>query len=294
MSIKHKQIVRINSADRVSGSDSDFIYKIDKNVLTSNLTHVAALRVQIPKSYYNIETGKNTFVLIEGEARYTISLTPARYNAKSFRTELQTQLNSVGATNTYAVTFPSSATQPQTGKYTFSISSGALSASFEFSSNRCYEMMGFNRNSTSDTFSAESNLVSPNVVNLAGEQTLFIHSNICTNNDKDNVLADVYAMTTDGFSNVVFENKAPEMDGRKISKEITDSYFFKLTDEFGETINLNGQNIVMTLVLYEENQYIKLLKMISSIMLDQQIPASVRQIMNENDNSFVSSKKRKP
>lgn len=242
-------IVYVDSSQRVEGRDSNFLFEIKKTGFGKQFTYVSWLRCQIPKSYYTVMTGQNTFTVYVNGVPATVTLSAGRYNVRSFKTELETNLKSATGIASIVVTFPDSATEPQTGKYTISWSSGET-IYFVFSGNRIAECMGFNKNSNSE--SSTSSLVSSNVVNLSGESTLFVHSDLCSNDGKDNILADVYASASNNFTNIVVQNQDPKADAKQIVNNDNSMYHFVLTDETGQEIELNGQNMLITLVLYSE------------------------------------------
>ena len=70
--IKTQQTIHINSAFRQGGgTDSDFIVNIPlkKN---NRFTHVAVIDISVPKSYYLIGEGENTFTIRENQVEPTI------------------------------------------------------------------------------------------------------------------------------------------------------------------------------------------------------------------------------
>jgi hypothetical protein len=170
------------------------------------------------------------------------------YSRNSFQTHVQTQLNALGA-YTYAITVPDT-NSPETGKFTFAVTGngGGIQPIFTFGK-YVYEPMGFEANST-NTFVADT-LESVNVINLQKENTLFIHSDLCTNGT-DNVLQEIYTNNTSDYGNIIFLNANVTESSKRITT-VDNVYRFYLTDENGQAINLNGRNWVMALLLYKPN-----------------------------------------
>ena len=163
--IKSQQIVHINSAFRNAGTDSNFDISIPlkKN---NAFTHVAVLSASIPKSYYLIGEGENTFVIRENAVDYTITLPVGNYSV----TSLIYVLNSLftGPTSHYSVTFPDGKTSAQTGKLTFSHNNAHHGSELIFENYHLPEVLGFGRGST-NPFIIDGNtstLVSTNVCNF--------------------------------------------------------------------------------------------------------------------------------
>jgi len=81
--IKTQQTIHINSAFRSSGTDSDFVINIPlkKN---NKFTHVAVIDISIPKSYYLISEGDNTFTIQENGSTFIVTIPVGNYSITSF------------------------------------------------------------------------------------------------------------------------------------------------------------------------------------------------------------------
>ena len=255
-----KHFEYINSANRIAGTSSHFTTRID--VPPGNWDLVTCLRASIPKSYYLIEEGSNTFTLNEPNgligALFTITLTPGNYTRKTLGAELMKQLDGTGRW-TYKVIW--SVGNADDGKFTYQVSDiGANDPpQFIFTADSPYEAMGFEPGTW--TFNASTlDLVSPNVMRLDKETTLFIHSDICASSSASSVgssnasiLQEVYAVGSPYYSQIVFDNPLPLFTAKRFVGRSGNSYTFFIADENGREINLNGQNIVLTLVFMESD-----------------------------------------
>lgn len=240
----------INSANRISGSNSDFTY----NLKTFKEEHdrVCVLQASIPKSYYVIAEPFNTFTLTEGIDEATITLPEGNYNLKSIKIITQSLLNT-GSPNGYTYTLSTNNPniQQDTGKITFSVAdNGAVQPSFTFGDNPLGEKFGFDKSST-NSFTGDA-LVSSNVVNLQKESTLFIRSNIC-NNSIDNTLQDIYAALSNDYSVITFQNVSPFYYSKELNRNNT-SPTFTLTDEDGNLIDLKGLSFQITLLTFSSKE----------------------------------------
>lgn len=117
--------------------------------------------------------------------------------------------------------------------------------------------MGFNSNS-SYSFNNNS-LTSSNVCNLRIESTYYLLSDICQQKG-DNVLQNIISVGTSDYNYIVFENKTPYEYAKVFSKAPKNIYNFTLTDENKNTIDLNGLNMVFTLMLFKKNDISNLIK----------------------------------
>ena len=244
MLIQSKQIFYVNSRNRIDGSDSNFSYQL--NLQDQDYDKAVVLQMSIPKSYYLVQSGKNTFILDEITQQTTIALPPGTYTRTNLRSTLETLLtNSSQRGWTYSVSVPSS-TDAETGKFTFTVSNNSSEQpSFIFTDN-LFEIMGFDGNMTY-TFNSDA-LVSVNVINLQKESTLFLHSDICANKG-DNILQ---CVDDPDYGHISYVCPDVEAYSKNITSKGNNIYNFYLADENDNMIDLNGQNIVFTLMLYKQ------------------------------------------
>lgn len=250
----NKKIFYINSANRESGTDSDFAFKlnIDQN---SRFNKCVILQALIPKSYYLIQSGQNTFTIQHDASTYTITIPEGNYSRSTFQSQLTTQLNAASSF-VYSISYPSS-TASQTGKYTFNVSgNGGVQPQIIFTSS-IYECMGFTANST-NVFVGDT-LTSINIIKLQAEDAIFIHSDLCQNAD-DNVLQEIYASENSNFTNITFKQDNVESYAKTITSIQNNVYRFYITNESGYQLSLNGLNCNITLMLYQENNFFELIK----------------------------------
>lgn len=244
MSIVSRRIFYINSRRRISGSNSDFTYRIDLQGL--DVSHAVCLQAHVPKSFYTVPAGKNTFTLTEDGKDATITMTPGSYSINTIKSNLQTILNASSPNGwSYTITSPAS-TAPQTGKLTFSVSGNSSQPSFHFDS-YMWEQLGFEADS-SYVFVSDF-LVSTSVINLQPESTVFIHSDIIQS--YDNVLQEVYSTNSLSYSAIDFHQQNVHNYAKPLMNKSGNVYRFYLTDENDSEIDLNGLNFVITLLVFK-------------------------------------------
>lgn len=266
--MRNKRIYHIDSRQRVSGTNSNFSYKLEN--MPPNANRCCVLQASIPKSYYLIAEGKNTFTLEEDSTQVVISLDVGDYSRRGIQTHLTTLLNNNSPNGyTYSIDYSTGTETAQTGKFTFNVSdNGGIQPKFIFG-DYIAEELGFEFNNEYD-FSGNT-LTSLDVVKLIREDTLYIHSDIATNIN-DNILQEIFAVQNDAFSSIVFQQFNHDLNAREITHKDKNVYNFYLTNESGsDEIDLNGINWIIVLAVWADNteqnaENKKLLSMISQTL----------------------------
>lgn len=251
-------VVNFNSKDRISGSNSNFTSEaIDIGI--NKYDSVCVVQASIPKSFYNMPTGYNTFTLTEGvRGSTTITVTPGSYNKNNLLTTIQTLLNAGSITInpvgnfTYTVTYPAY-TSVDTYKFTFTVTgNGVIQPSFTFQTTTSpFRQLGFNEN-TVNTF-VTSSLTSTNALNLQFILRAFIKSNICKN-AQDGILEEFLNLGSyPNLGVVYFQQVNYDMNTREYNSSFTNSWNFSLVDAFDQLIDLNGIPWAFSLVFYQRN-----------------------------------------
>ena len=93
---------------------------------------ICLTRIILPKSWYTVHIGQNTFVLNEGKQSVTIVIPPANYNRRSFALVCQQALSAASPNGfTYEITFPNYLVEGDDGKYTIKCSNTEVSVSIQ-------------------------------------------------------------------------------------------------------------------------------------------------------------------
>lgn len=185
------------------------IFKVGGKKPLENIAGIKILEVQIPFSWYIVNSTNNTFVLVETTGGNTNVVIPVgNYSSGTLTTALQTALRSASANSVlYVVSFSST-----TGKFSVVNGVGTSSVfSFVFQSSVIgdnstspIEFLGFNSGTVSSVFGGGNNtLNAPNVANITGPNYLYVNSTKLGN------LTDMYLpQTSDNMTN---GNSGPEM-----------------------------------------------------------------------------------
>lgn len=255
--ITHKKLYYINSKNRISGTNSRFTINIPFTN-EDNFDRVAVLQATIPKSFYLVQSGQNTFTLTEGVSSVTITIPIGNYSRRSLQDTVQDLLNTASPFGlVYTVTWPA-VNEANTGKFTFTCNNGGIQPIFTFSDNNIAQYLGFNP-SSSYQFSAYS-LTSANVINLQNNNIIYLHSDICTNGN-DDVLQEIYTAAGDPtYSNIHYENYDFEAYSKQLVSKSKTLYEFYLTDKNQIEVDLNGVDFHMTLVLFKHNDISQLMR----------------------------------
>jgi hypothetical protein len=243
--IEDKLIYYINSANRVSGTHSNFVYKLD--IPPNKLyTHVTLLDLSIPKSYYLIQEPRNTFILKEENKEVTITVPPGNYSSNTFSKYITQEMNNKSPNQ-----FHYYITQNNQGKYEFEVKNNDNIQPSIKVSNYLYEQLGFEPE-TENKF-VNNKLTSTNVIDFQRESTLFLRSDIVGHDNNNNVLQQVFTENTADYSNIVFINNDIQAYAKRLNTNTTNAYRFILTDENGQYIDTNGRNLVFTLLIYKQS-----------------------------------------
>ncbi len=252
-----KIIYFVDSDFRLTGSHSNFAYKLELPP-NNNFDSVAVLQATIPKSYYLIAEGRNTFQLKEWNTLITITLPVGNYTRDLLASTLQNLLNAATVFGlTYTVTYPTKLKLPDTGKFTFTytpqIDVNIVQFIFSDSGATPAVAMGFQWNSTYtfNTIPSGGTLTSVNVCKLQARDIVYIQSDM-TENGSTAVLQEIFSSVPD-FSYMVY--KSGEAGGvlahrKRLRNSRSNVYSFVVTDDDGVELDTNGINVVFSLVVW--------------------------------------------
>jgi hypothetical protein len=244
-------VISFNSKDRIAGTNSNFVSSpVDIGI--NKYDSVCLVSASIPKSFYNMPSGYNTFTVTEITSRI-ITVPIGNYNKNNLITTLASLLNSGAPVDwVYTVTY-SPNTGPDTFKITFSVSgNGVTQPIFTFQSTTSpFRQLGFDENSI-NTFTTNT-LISTNAINLSYILRAFIKSNICRN-AQDNVLEELLNIGSfPSLSVMYYQQFNFDMNTREYNTDNTNSWSFTLVDSFDQIIDLNGIPWAFSLVFYQRN-----------------------------------------
>lgn len=248
-----KYIFYIDSDLRLSpetSTSSSFSYIL---YLPQDATHVSVMQATIPKSYYLVQSGNNTFTLKHGVTTYVITIPIGNYSMRKFKATLTSLLNAASAF-VYTVTYPGmSDDSAETGKFVYTVTGNAgVQPQFIFpSTSTLYRQMGFEEAST-NTFVADT-LTSTNVLDFDLVSAIYILSDICeagvNQQQSSSVLQEIFAQNTVTYARIGFLNPCPELTAKPLMKDRT-VFTFSICDNDSRPLNLNGLQINLSLLVF--------------------------------------------
>lgn len=162
--MKHTQVF-INSKNRTSGSSSSD-FKVHLNRRIQNIHSVSVRSIEIPFSWYCINTSNNRISWSSSGTDYSATLSPGNYTADELAIELQNKMNAQLAG--FIVTY-----EDKTLKYTFSHNS--TSFVINYAESTCNLLIGLIIVAPD---SAGLSWTSQNVIQITGSNLLFLESNV--------------------------------------------------------------------------------------------------------------------
>ena len=265
MSILSNRIYYIDSEERISGTSSNFSFHLDIPD-SAKFDSACVLSMTIPRSYYLVREGQNKFIFNLNSVDYPLTVPKGNYNVQNFRTMFIDLIKTAtGANLTMAF-------DQITGKYEYHITPAAKTqgdfamASIRLESpSRLGHQLGFDEVSI-NTF-VSGLLTSKNVVNFVSTSTLFLHSDMV--DDQTSILQEVYSDNSVPFSNLVYQCKFPTMYTKTLRTASSSTFNFSLQDEHGLEVDLNGHQMLFTLLLYRKENLGELIKKVAAIFVPE-------------------------
>ncbi len=220
-SITPPLIINFNSKDRVSGTNSNF-NSIPVDLGNNAFDTVCLVQASLPKSFYNMPSGYNTFTLRENSTSVTITIPRGSYTRINLQSVLASVLTAASPNGrTYTVSYPAS-TVADTFHYTFSVNSAVIAVQFIFNSTSPYRQLGFEIGTYTFTPAiGSSSLESVNSLNLSYILRAFIKTDLVAD-ATDSILEEILNFGSYPASSVVhYQQYNFDMNSRKLSPTST-------------------------------------------------------------------------
>lgn len=233
----------IDSDYRLSGTSSNFTYSIKP---PANYNKCCVVSASIPRTWYLVQDGYNTFTITEASGTRTITVPIGDYTISAFRTAITTLINT-GTTYTYSIAYPAT-----TSKFIYSVTGNAgFQPTFTFpTSSVLYRLMGFDY-ATTNTFSANS-LAGGNIPLFQHTNVVFIRSNLQKSENSSlsgDILAQIASIGNPQLAAVVYN--AVDIDKQAKDFDTKSTVFsFKITDSDGFVLDLNGIPLNIEIVFF--------------------------------------------
>jgi len=227
------------SINKNQSYNTDLIFFFDTPIYCTNDYNICLklTNISIPLSYYNINQYNNSLNFNIGN----FTITQGNYNALQLRNELNNLLSGVGIIVSYSMT---------TMKFTFN-----RATAFQYlATSTTHTILGFNGAKNSTLVGGIQTIISDNVIDLSYTKNIFIEvQNISTFN---------LTSLTQGFTNiwkslVVDKNQGSlltynnfDESSLKLKESFISYLEFKLLDDDGNLINLNGCHWNISIEVY--------------------------------------------
>jgi hypothetical protein len=246
--IENSRIYYINGGEREDGTSSQFSHQF---IIPEHEQYdrCVVLQASIPLSYYLIQNNFNIFKLQEGGSIVNIVIPAGNYSANSLILVLAPILNTASPNGyVYSITLPNQYITASTAKYTFSVSGNGANQPVFIFGDHMTEVFGFTLNS-SNSFS--SNILVSNVLNFIPESGIYIHSDMVKG--ESDILQEIYSNNTVNFSMITWVCPNIEAYSKVLLINKGNIFKFSLTNELNQVLDLNNQNILLTIMLYKKN-----------------------------------------
>ena len=276
--LKFKKVY-IDSSYKVSGTSSDFTIDLPETVQLEENMLCQIHEVSIPHSWYSINsTNNNLFFrhqvippsVIAGITYRKITIPEGNYTAVDLAQTIEIALNLVYDTgdrpNTYSISYNTS-----TNKYTFSsnyatvifvvLTDGEVAPVANVFSDPVdvNNLQSINRvlGNTTPATDAYTNVApyTTNFVDLVPIKNVYLHCNEISNFNQLTVAGNSSIIkkinVTVPYLGVINDNELSSVDYIDVSGKMLRRLNFRLSDNFNQTINLNGVEVSFTLTFFK-------------------------------------------
>jgi hypothetical protein len=234
--------ILLRSSDaKYEASNGGYSYSLVTPLIANpdELITVELVNAALPNSFYNIETGRNSFGVTETVSGTTasraVTVSPGNYDVNTLRVALLAALT--GGQPTYSLTF-----NTVTGRYSFSVS-GASAVSFDMSG-PMRRSLGFSQ--TSHNFvGTPLTLQSDHVCDLSSNnhsllvQASFLSSSFITSKDmRSTGIIAVIPINAQNFNFILFQPQ--EEFTVLVRNNLIDTFMLNVTNQDGRQIDFNG------------------------------------------------------
>lgn len=238
-------IIFINSYDRTIGSSDNFTVNIS-NQLKSNHEYdkISLVNCSIPKSYYLINNTSNELIINENGIDKYVYIQNGNYSLLSLCSWLNTATNLSPYGVSYLYNFNPNI---QTGRITITVTGNSgNNVIFKFSNdNNPALILGFDE----IQYTFNSSITSPNICNLELTNSISICCDVVEN-------AILFSITPNvlSYNYINYQNNSLENTSKKINRQIRNNIKIYLLDNIsGKSINLNGVNMSLSIVLFSSD-----------------------------------------
>ena len=269
-------IYHFDSNDKLDGEQQDCNIKMElPNANIRDFDSVVVLSASVPKSYYAIHNPHREFYLTKTilglTFSYTITLDEGTYSATEMVNELQDKITTKISGDNEISNFVVSVDLNK-GKFVFNCDVSAdATISLVFDQFEIGRRLGFDLGTFifSGSGSGNRNLISRDVMDMSPENDVYIRSNMVAGgiNANEDILIDLQGSGIPPFGRIQFYNPEPNHYTKTLNNT-TEIFNFRITDENGEVLDLNGKNWTMTVLFYKKSKLPSMIKDTIRLIVD--------------------------
>lgn len=249
-----KTLLIIDSAQRVRGTSTDFLYSINYY----NLSDVNAFRVNkitVPYSFYNLKA--QTFTISQGGPTININFPAGSYSANTLAQKLSSLINASLFGATITINFLA-----DQNKFEFIMDFGTITINFLYDNSVLGNFANYNLSYqlgiSPPTALANppnfANYTSPLVASLSATSNLYLASpnlNLYEvsifNKVRANIIQSI-PVNVNSYNFIIWENSQETIF--KLNDKSIGDLNFQLLDDYNNVVDLNGLNMIIELQLY--------------------------------------------
>lgn len=217
-----------------------------------NVKKVKVLSVEVPFSYYVVNSANNTFNFSELSTEKTAMIPEGNYTTAQFTSALKLAMDTAG-TNVYTVVLNENTSKlliSANAGFTLNVNNGTSTKNI-----RTYRLLGFDATLHNEIVSvAGEAITSDYVINLSGDDALYLRSQRFARYGSSylgeysrNIIFKI-PVNTNPFSVIYYQNT--ERDNYILNQGDINTIDFEIVNFNEEIINFNGEQFTINLLLY--------------------------------------------
>lgn len=244
-----------------------FVIKGNQSTISTSLpiptslidfTHVSVSSLSIPKTFYTLPSDAKIIISENNQPEHVLVFSKGNYTSQTFLSILNNKFATAGLDYDYVLTYPDLSLEPDTGKYTLTVSNNLgndvdITIEDEYLSG----MLGLDVNTT---YTFSSTLESDNVISFQVYDKLIIKSNLVANQSA--LLQDVVSSANPYFSNIVYQNTNLLANAKRIESNVMKNNIFTFTilNSLNKPIDLNGSTWSIVIAFFTIDPVFKVVR----------------------------------
>jgi hypothetical protein len=265
--------LHVYSKQRLSGSATDFTFNayLPEVKAERDWNRVCIVDAVIPKSWYAIVAGANTFTLNESGAITTITVPAGNYTRSQWIAQVPPLMTAASAALGHNWTYTAQANlAPDTGTLTYLVAGNGGVQPVIGVLGWMDDQVGFPQNTTHSFVNNQLSTVE--VYSQQSDIAILITTNLCVTDGNDNVLGAVCDVGQySPLALIKFQAQHPILQSKRFQRTKDQNYTMQLISvATGKTLNLNGQDWYVHLKIYRSED--RQTNLLAQILQELQTP----------------------